>query len=531
MGTGPIGSVGAGGGGLGFPDMDTSTPTSSGPSCVSGCLCEYSGFTLFINSSAPSPRPIYIVDTKWHIFHMRQVEHAIAQAGFTVILNDNATGNGIIPECGWQRLQTTSALGVGRGSLRINNQTVGLPHPQPGLEDTVNALLVGQYPYVEITLIITLLVGPIIVIILTKITVGLSKKLDSKYFRWRQRKLQKSLQKPPKPRPSRPSTYELKEIKRFNRPSNEKSWILHIPDELQLHILAHMDYESALSLHNTCKYYNELIDDSILKPLQDQYIEAIIAWERHELSTYRWGSNHTPTRQFIALYCSSCKYPRPTSTFALNSHNIDPNSRVCLPCKYTAGEYPEGFVTTTANNALFSYDQPGKQFSFCSICKGHTNLEFQKYLESYTCQNCVNVITSVVKMLLCLMPFSFVFAITAWAVASSGAYTYKVSWVLSRANFFVTGNAPSHLWAWEMITALFWSTILHIFYLICSAPTWARTKQSFIYHNTVFAGLLALGWIGVAIGMIYEQHVIRPQEFLVYDRHSIAVIPLCIIEG
>jgi len=56
-------------------------------------------------------------------------------------------------------------------------------------------------------------------------------------------------------------------------------------------------------------------------------------------------------------------------------------------------------------------------------------------------------------------------------------------------------------------------------------------EQSFVYHNTAFAGLLALGWIGVAIGMIYEQHVIRPQGFGFYDRHSVAVIPLCIIEG
>jgi hypothetical protein len=56
-------------------------------------------------------------------------------------------------------------------------------------------------------------------------------------------------------------------------------------------------------------------------------------------------------------------------------------------------------------------------------------------------------------------------------------------------------------------------------------------NEGFVYHNTVFAGLLALGWIGVAIGMIYEQHVIRPQGFWFYDRCSIAAIPLCIIEG
>jgi hypothetical protein len=308
-------------------------------------------------------------------------------------------------------------LGVARGSLGINNQTNGPPHPQPGLGDTVNSLLSSEYPYVEITLIVTLLVGLIIVIILTAIALGLSQVLDSNYRRWRRRKLQKSLQKPPKPKPSRQSTNELKEIKRFNRPSNEKSRILHIPDELQLHILAHMDYESARSLRSTCKYYNELIDDSILKPLQAQYIKAMIARERYELSTYRWGNNAAPTRQFTALYCSSCKLPRPTSTFVLDSHKVDPNSRLCLPCMYTAGDYPEGFTTRTAYNT---------QFSFCSICKGDKNLSYVRNENPYTCQECVNVVTSVNVVPNCLMPFEFVFAIIAWAVASSGTYTYKV---------------------------------------------------------------------------------------------------------
>ena len=107
----------------------------------------------------------------------------------------------------------------------------------------------------------------------------------------------------------------------------------------------------------------------------------------------------------------------------------------------------------------------------------------------------------------------------------------------------MTGNAPSHLWAWETITALFWSTLLHIL-LSCSALIWKDRNKGFVYDNTVFAGLLvldwigvaiagllALGWIGVAIGMIYEQHVIRPRGFWFYDRCSIAAIPLCIIEG
>ena len=359
---------------------------------------------------------------------MRQVEHAIAQAGFTVIPNDNTTGNGIIPGCGWQRLQTTRALGVGRGSLGINNQTEGLPHPQPGLGDTVNALLTSQYPYVEITLTVTLLVGPIILIILTVIAVELSQKLESKYLRWRQRKRQKSLRKPPKPKPSRPSTNELKEIKRFNRPSNEKSLIFRLPDELQLHILAHMDYESARSLRSTCKYYDELIDDSILKPLQAQYIKAMVARERYELSTYRWAIIPTPTRQFTALYCSSCKRPRPTSTFALDSHRTDPDSRVCIPCRYADGKYPEGFVVKTVNNAIFRCDQPSKQFSFCSICKGHTDLPHWGYMNPYTCQKCMNVVSNVGAVSALLTPFEFVFAIIAWAVASSGTYTYKASW-------------------------------------------------------------------------------------------------------
>jgi len=100
-----------------------------------------------------------------------------------------------------------------------------------------------------------------------------------------------------------------------------------------------------------------------------------------------------------------------------------------------------------------------------------------------------------------------------------------------RADSFVTGNAPSHLWAWKTITVLFWSTLLHLFYLIRSFPDITYGKQTFVYHKTAFAGILTLGWIGVAIGMIYEQNVIRPQGFRFYDHHSIAVIPLCIIVG
>jgi hypothetical protein len=288
--------------------------------------------------------------------------------------------------------------------------------------------LTSQYPYVEITLIVTLLVGPIIVIILAGIAARLSQKLDSKYLRWRQRKRQKSLRKPPKPTPSRPSTIELKEIKRFNRPSNEKSRIFRLPDELQLHILAHMDYESARSLRSACKYYNELIDDSILKPLQTQYIKAMVALERYELSISGWANNPTPTRQFTALYCSSCKRPRPTSTFALGSHRTDPDSRVCIPCWYAASEYPKRFEVTTANNAIFRCDQPSKQFEFCSICKSLTDLPRLGYMNPDTCQKCKNVVSGVYAVPALLIPFEFVFAIIAWAVASSGKYTYKASW-------------------------------------------------------------------------------------------------------
>ncbi|KAH0551462.1 hypothetical protein GP486_007323, partial [Trichoglossum hirsutum] len=443
---------------------------------------------------------------------MRQVEHVIAQTGFTVIPNGNTTGYGIIPECAWQRLQTTGALCVERGSLGINNQTEGLPHPQPGLEDTVNALLTSQYPYVEITLIVTLLVGPIIVCILAGIAFWLSQTLDSRYPQWRRRKRQKSPRKPPKPKPSRPSTNKLKKIERFNRPSNEKSLILRFPNELQLHILAHMDYESACSLRSTCKYYDELIDDSILKPLQAEYTKAMVAQERYELSTYGRAYSPTPTRQFTALYCSSCKHPQPTSTFALDSHRTDPDSRVCIPCNYAAGRYLEGFAVTTANNTIFRRNQPSKLFGFCSICKGHTEPPHRIYMDPYTCQKCMNAVSAVHVPPVLSTPFEFVFAVIAWAVASSG-------------------NAPSHLWAWGTITALFWLTFLRMFYLLFSAQTWEVTSEGFVYHNTVFASLLALGWIGVAIGMIYEQHIIRPQGFRFYDQCSIAAIPLCIIEG
>ncbi len=414
-------SGGGGGGGGG-------TSNNSGPTCPSGCLCGYSGFTLFLNTSAPSPRPIYIVSTEWHIFYVRQVEHAIAQAGFTIVPNENTTGNGIVPECGWQTLQTTRALGVRRGSFGINNQTDGLPHPQTGLEDTVTALLCSQYPYVEITLIVTLLVGPIIVVTLTIIVVMLSKKLDTKHLRWRQRKLRKSLQKPPKPKTNRVSTDGSREIKTFNRPNNEKSRILHIPDEIQLHILTYMDYEYICTLRSTCRYYYELMDDSFLKPLKAQYIKAMIALERSEQATHPvcWTFDNASTREFTVLFCTSCDRPRPTSTFSVDFQRADPDTRVCLPCKYAAGEYMEGFATETTYNAAFRCYQRSKQFNFCSVCKRHTNLEYPQSMDSYTCENCVGLVPHVYILSYCLIPFEFVFAIIAWAVASSGTYTYDV---------------------------------------------------------------------------------------------------------
>jgi len=386
-------------------------------------LCEWSRTILFINTSAPSPRPIYIVEAAWSIFYPQQLEHAIAQAGFTTITNDKTTGKNIIPECGWQTLQSITALGVRRGRLGINNQTDGLPLPQLGLEDTVSALMSSQYPYVEITFILTFVVWPIIVVILTAIAVKLSKKLDRIWIRWRKRKLQESIQKPPKPMPNR-----LKEIKKFNRPSNEKSRILHIPDELQLQILTYMDYESVCALRSTCKFYNELIDDSILKPLQTKYIETMIAWERSELATRRSCSQYnlpTPTRQFTALYCTNCRRPRPTSTFSINSQQMDPFSRVCLPCKYAADEYSEGLTTATAYNALFYWNQQSKHFNLCSVCKSH-NLWYMEsvryYEQAYTCQRCANLVKHLYSVPSLLIPFEFVFALIAWALESSGTY-------------------------------------------------------------------------------------------------------------
>jgi len=315
--------------------------------------------------------------------------------------------------------------------LGINNQTDGLPHPQPGLGDTINALLSGQYPYVEITLVVTLLVGPIIVGILTAIAVMLSKKLDTKYIPWRRRKLQKSMQKRPKrpkPKADRLSTNGLKDEKKFSRPSNEKSRILQLPDELQLNILAYVDYESACSLRSTCKYYSELIDDSVLKPLQAQYIKAIIALERSELSPHRshWGSNSTANRQFTVLYCTSCDRPRPTSTFSVDSHTTDPWYRICLPCKHAAGGYAEGFKTITAHNAVFRGRPVSKQFRICWVCKLRTDPCYAQN-DTYTCEKCLNRAADVLLVPLCLVPFEFVFAVVTWAVASSGTYAYDIS--------------------------------------------------------------------------------------------------------
>jgi hypothetical protein len=153
----------------------------------------------------------------------------------------------------------------------------------------------------------------------------------------------------------------------------------------------------------------------------------MVARERYELSTYSQANNPTPIRQFTVLYCSSCKHPRPTSTFTLDSHRTDPDSRVCIPCSYAAGEYLEGFMVTTANNATFRCNQPSKQFGFCSICKAHMDLLCWGYMDEYTCQNCINAVSDVYALPVMLTPFELVFAIIAWAVASSGTYTYKAS--------------------------------------------------------------------------------------------------------
>ncbi|KAF2667185.1 hypothetical protein BT63DRAFT_473532 [Microthyrium microscopicum] len=458
-----------------------------------------------------------------HALHQFERLRTAPVAGFTTIDNKDVTTYGIIPNCGWKQLSSVKTLGVRRGTFGIQNFTSKLPRGPPDDYQTVNSLLSESYPFVEITLIVSILLGPILLFfMLIPFTLAEGRVNRSHWARTDRRTLKEirtsGKKETSKPRPQNPTSISPRKAPAFQPPNDYRLYLLGLPDELQLMIINYVDYENAIILRSTCKYYEGFITPKFLAEIRSSHNEEAIRWEQRPKLRQIEPEDPPHNVHTDSLYCSRCDLPRPTSTFQVSSHSWEPTIRVCLPCNYATGAYTQGFTTLASKLNTQYYRTAQKYFNFCGICQSCSDQAQTSVNAYHTCQTCSKSLRSVYEQPHSPALTCFIFEIIAWGLAC-------------------TGNLPSHTWAWGSITGLFWLSLLHVFHVLVSGPNWndpnypVHKRLGFFYLVPVGSIVLCVSWLGVGAGMIYESAVLKPEGFYHYDSYSLATIFFCIAIG
>jgi hypothetical protein len=150
--------------------------------------------------------------------------------------------------CGWYYLESYRGLGVERGSLLVNG-TDAEPSGDPQVVDSIHAILLPRYPYVEITLILSMVVGLAVAILVGCILLRSGPTVM-------RRSLWERIQRNPKKRRLAPL---LKLSRRSPEILQSSSKLLQLPTKLHLEILSYLEYHDLRRMRASCGFYHDVI--------------------------------------------------------------------------------------------------------------------------------------------------------------------------------------------------------------------------------------------------------------------------------
>jgi hypothetical protein len=256
----------------------------------------------FVSVSADTPPPLYAITTQWKVHYATQLRQGLTRAGFRVIESGDVLYNRTIG-CGWYNHGTYSAISVRRGKLDVIGSDSSHPLGPKDEVDRIVKVLKSTYPFTEITLILTFLVG----IPISFFGLCFCIAYDDSAKKKRTTRLQaKREQRTRDKRDQKKKMLEMSVVNteklHLSPPIIGESRLLHLPTELHLEIISHLLYHEMKTTRLTCRYLYSLI------PAEDLNIHE---WRDYLINR----ENARRPRQEIA--CFHCLQLKPLRAFPL----------------------------------------------------------------------------------------------------------------------------------------------------------------------------------------------------------------------
>jgi hypothetical protein len=384
---------GGGGGGPGnSPDYN-----ASANSCEDSCLCATHVRSIyFINVTSTSISPIYLIRTGWIVHFPAQIRNSLHKSGSEVIdpatYNKNNSDGRTIKRCGWKRLKTFDNLGIQKGKLDVNGTEI-LALGQPDIVRKVSDVL-RVYPYVEITMTLCFIFGPLGTLYSLYKYNG-----TNKYYKWdaewinKQKRRRKRLREAERRESLGSKLKKWSEKRRkstnlaFSPPEIGDARLLQLPAELQLELISYLEYHDLRRLHSSCRFYHCFIPNDKLKAQRSELESQLFKAEqsialRHNINT----QNFT---------CFSCLQMKPTQDFVSADCNFDyyrhPNFskiRACAPCQLKKARKSNGVeLSLSYGQKIYSCGYCNEQSSIKSV-RDQGKLGYRMKDEGWWCGKC-----------------------------------------------------------------------------------------------------------------------------------------------
>jgi hypothetical protein len=267
----------------------------------------------FVGAVLVTPPPLYAVTTQWTIHYPSQLRKAFEDAGFQIIQSDDPLYNKTMG-CYWFWSWTYSSISVKRGTINVlgtDSYPTGVPED---ITRIVN-ILKSTYPFTEITLILTFLVGIPVSFFGLCFCMGYD---DSAQVRRAARLLAKRERRQQKRREQKKKENEIAEVDfeklKFYPPTIGASRLLQLPIELHLEIISHLHYQELKTTRLTCRALHSLVPvkDLDLDAWRDYLTDREMARKRHQ-----------------EIPCFHCLRLKPLKEFPLAEQNRQSRAHCC----------------------------------------------------------------------------------------------------------------------------------------------------------------------------------------------------------
>lgn len=351
-------------------DAAQASQDSDSSSCTPGCLCSCitCRHIYFVNESStisPQEQVVYLLRTNWIVYYPQQLRFALREAGLMVIDRETYSQRNIL-KCGWNRVGSYRFLGVKRGYMDVSgfNETSG---GERDVLTTVHSIMRQQYPFVELTIILSTTLG-----LFVSSTVGwlISYLWYRKRVRDRSSKARLAMEKKqiePSSQIRDKGLYEIQSTIITRQQMNTQSPLLCLPPEILLNITYLIEYPSLLSLRQCSTFFYAWISDSFLSTSRDQYSESLLA---DEIKSYE------AIVSSVFLLCCQCLQKRRRCYFDEDQQRSSPNIRTCRFCLIRTGQYSYGKRSVYSVCAVPPNDPlhdpifgPRIKIHFCGCCQ------------------------------------------------------------------------------------------------------------------------------------------------------------------